>query len=46
VLEPDDAAEAVPLIKVEPAIDGVWVARLEEAGAGHGMRCWAISNFE
>lgn len=46
MLEPDDAGETVLFIKVEPAVDGVGVARFEEAGAGDGMGRETVSDFE
>jgi hypothetical protein len=46
MLEPDDAGETMLFIKVEPAVDGVGVARFEEAGAGDGMGRETVSDFE
>jgi hypothetical protein len=46
MLEPDDAGETMLFIKVEPAVDGVGVARLEETGAGDGMGRVTVSDFE
>jgi hypothetical protein len=46
VLEPDHAAQAEFLIPIEPAIDSVGLARLDEGMAGNSVRGHAISNLE
>jgi hypothetical protein len=34
------------LIEIHPGIDAIGIARLEQAGASHGMGAEAIGNFE
>jgi hypothetical protein len=46
MLEPDDAGETVLFIEVEPAVDGIGIARFEETGTGNGMGRVTVSDFE
>ena len=46
LLEPEHAADAEPLIQIQPAVDGIGVARFQEAGAGDRMGALAIGHLQ
>src|SRR5581483_10291314 len=46
VLMGEQAGEPLGLVVVEPGVDGVGVARAEQAGVGHGVRRAPVSDLE
>jgi hypothetical protein len=46
LLKPEHATNPEPLVQVQPAIDGIGVAWLQEAVAGDGVGRLPISDFQ
>jgi len=46
LLEPEHAADAEPLVHIQPAIDSIGVGRFQEAAARDGMRRLPIGHLQ